>query len=430
MPAGSLKGGRIADSILAFEKTTKGVPVPILVNDALDKVQPDPGHVLDGDTVERLCQRLRDSAELLSNDPLITTAVDRADAFHYLLTTLAGGVDQTVAQCDPYEPMFSPVMAAHRMDWGARNPDGVYRRAIISSDLQYRVRGQIGSAVYFTFDFVGAEYTTEGGFLIEVSDLDVDGDGNFEFVIGGERIGDAWFPLPVTAQGIVTREFFDDWSMARRTRLRIDCLSPVPGEHRRREHDPARVAAEFAAIGDWVYEGGIRHWLQPWHAPDRLEQTENAFMPTAFRTGTPRPTYQRGCWQLGADEALIIEFPDLQAEYWGLQMASVLVHTLDFAGRTTSINSRQVDVDSDGVVRLVVSHTDPGAYNWLDTTGLEHGELLLRTYRAKVTAVPSTRLVAAGEVLALLPTSRRCSAEERRAQIAERREGVATMICD
>jgi hypothetical protein len=82
------------------------------------------------------------------------------------------------------------------------------------------------------------------------------------------------------------------------------------------------------------------------------------------------------------------------------------------------------------VYRIVVASTDPGTYNWLDTTGLERGVLILRFCGAAKAAPPTTRLVGVSTVARSLPGARRCTADERRAQLAERREGVAHLILD
>jgi len=64
--------------------------------------------------------------------------------------------------------------------------------------------------------------------------------------------------------------------------------------------------------------------------------------------------------------------------YWGIQLANSLWNTLDFANRQTSLNRAQAHVDTDGVFRAVISHSDPGIANWLDTLGHRQGAVLMR----------------------------------------------------
>jgi hypothetical protein len=323
--------------------------------------------------------------------------------------------------------MFSPPLPTHRFDWGAGCPDGVYRHVVIRDDVGYRVHGRLGNAKYFTFDVMGVDLSDECAVVIDSNNLEADEHGDFEFFLGGAPREQAWYSIPPGARVIATREFFDDWLGARRAILRIDCLDPESGVAPR---SAAHVAAEFDAFGDWVYEGAVRFWLRDWHSAEFVGRTRNAFMPQFFRVDTDRPVVCRGSWQLGPNEALLIELGDFDAAYWGLQLASPLIHTLDFANRLTTINSSQAHRDDDGRFLLVLAHDDPGVYNWLDTTGLEHGELILRLLGAPDPVPPATRLVKRADLATLSDVTRMCSMAERRAQIAERREGVMRMLCD
>ena len=80
--------------------------------------------------------------------------------------------------------------------------------------------------------------------------------------------------------------------------------------------------------------------------------------------------------------------------------------------------------------RFVLAHEDPQVRNWLDTTGLERGIMILRYHGADQLQVPGTRVVPLAEVAELLPAVERVDGRQRLAQIAERREGISRMICD
>ena len=423
----------LRDSRLAYDRGSGQVPTSALMYEALSRVSPDERPRLDESTVARFSQRLADTAALLGRSPLLDHSHDRADAFHYLLTTIHAAIDHSILQSDPTEPMFSPPMPTHRVDWGARNPDGIYRRAIVSPDRSYRIHGRVGNAKYFTFDFVGAKYDSNVGYGVDVDELQADAEGGFELFLGGPERPERWYPMNSGIQAVSTREFFDDWAGAQRAILRIDCVDldvlqrTEPAT--RPEHSAARVAAEYDVLGDWIYEGGARFWLGEWHSDQNRPLTSNRFK-DFYRKETKRPTVSRGCWELEEDEALILEFPDPKARYWGIQASSILVHTLDFASRLTTINSAQSRVDDDGRVRIVVAHRDPGVYNWIDTLGLSHGDLMMRVHRAETLQPPVTTVVKVDQLAATLRRARTLSPDERRRQIAERREGVAHLFCD
>jgi hypothetical protein len=388
----------------------------------LREVHDAPGTVLDEHTVDVLCDRLHETARLLSELALTTNPIDRAESFRYLLMMTAYAIDAGLLNADPLEPMFSQPYRLHLLDWGGASPDSVYRRAMVRDDRSYRVHGRLGNAKYLSIDF----RQSSPACTITRDELDVNPDGSFEIFLGGEAREHSWWPLSNGTCGVVVREFFDDWIAAERSRLRIDCLDGETAP--RPEHNATRVATEFDVIGDWLLEGAVRYWIE--RSTPLAADAKNAFLPDLFRGDTKLPVTTFGWWELAPDEALIVELRDPEAEFWGLHLVTSLWHTLDYANRLTTYNLAQAHRDEDGMYRFVVAAEDPGVYNWLDTMGLERGVIILRFVRAENATPPGERVVKLSEVQGALPASRRCSPAERSAQIAERREGVAHMVCD
>ncbi|MGE4649881.1 MAG: hypothetical protein AAEJ53_03250, partial [Myxococcota bacterium] len=89
--------------------------------------------------------------------------------------------------------------------------------------------------------------------------------------------------------------------------------------------------------------------------------------------------------------------------------------------------------DSDGKVRYVIAHEDPGVNNWIDTTGHPEGMLSQRwAYHEVPDEMPrvETRVVPVSEVLAHLPADTvRVSTEERREQVRVRQEHSQRRYC-
>jgi hypothetical protein len=293
---------------------------------------------------------------------------------------------------------------------------------MVRDDRSYRVHGRLGNAQYLSIDFrQGAPAQT----LLR-ADLDAGADGEFEVFLGGPPREARWWPLSDGTSGLVVREFFDDWRAAERSRLRIDCLD---GERAPRpEHNGTRVATEFDFVGEWVLDGAVRYWID--QSTPLARDAKNRFLPDLLRADTKLPVTTFGWWELQPHEALIVELEDPDADFWGLHLVTSLWHTLDYANRITTFNLAQAHPDPDGIFRFVVSADDPGVFHWLDTTGLERGVIILRFCGARNAVPPHTRVVARSEVAATLPTATTCTPEERQAQIAERREGVAHMLLD
>ena len=110
-------------------------------------------------------------------------------------------------------------------------------------------------------------------------------------------------------------------------------------------------------------------------------------------------------WDLGPDEALVVEVARPPARYWTFQLYEMAWFELvDTADRLCSLNHTQAPVDDDDHIRLVLSHADPGVANWLDASGRRTG---LLTYRAFWTTddvpTPRSRLVPVADVREALP---------------------------
>ena len=90
--------------------------------------------------------------------------------------------------------------------------------------------------------------------------------------------------------------------------------------------------------------------------------------------------YHGGRWVLEEGEALVIDVhpPDEDFLYWGLTIANPWMESYDYRYTTTCLNNRRAERAADGSWRLVISPTDPGVPNWLDTGGRREGYMLVR----------------------------------------------------
>jgi hypothetical protein len=106
-------------------------------------------------------------------------------------------------------------------------------------------------------------------------------------------------------------------------------------------------------------------------------------------------------------------------------MGGVFVGSMDFLYRPVSYTPARTRVDGDGVVRLVISHDDPGVHNWLDTQGFSRGNLTYRNLMSRNAATFATRLVKRTELPgALPPGTAMVTHDERVAQLQQRYHGV------
>jgi hypothetical protein len=82
-------------------------------------------------------------------------------------------------------------------------------------------------------------------------------------------------------------------------------------------------------------------------------------------------------------------------------------------------------VDGDGKVRLILSHEDPGYYNWLDTQGFVRGNLTYRNLLGSAPTTFRTKLVKRSVLASALPAdSATVTKADRVAQMRARFDGI------
>ncbi len=137
-----------------------------------------------------------------------------------------------------------------------------------------------------------------------------------------------------------------------------------------------------------------------------------------------------GSWEIGPDEALLIEVVPPEGLYWSFSLGNPWWETIDYGSHQSSINGHQAAVDDDGVMRAVIAHDDPGVVNWLDSAGHSAGPIILRCVRTETAPIPVTRVIKFSDVAQSVPAgSRRVTPEERRATLAARRLAVSKRFC-
>ena len=95
--------------------------------------------------------------------------------------------------------------------------------------------------------------------------------------------------------------------------------------------------------------------------------------------GLPNQISSLDQFNLAPGQALVIDVaPNANAGYQGLEVADVWGQTLPYATHEASLNGTQAYLGSDGLYHFVISATDPGVPNWIDTEGHTKGFVFLR----------------------------------------------------
>ncbi len=136
--------------------------------------------------------------------------------------------------------------------------------------------------------------------------------------------------------------------------------------------------------------------------------------------------YGTSWFRVQPDEALVVAFKPPRALLWSIQLGNVWWESLDYINNTTSFNDSQAFVGSDGLVRFVVAHADPGVPNWVDTTGHREGTLLISMQGVEEVIQPTLTLVPLIELADHLPEdTQQVTAAARQDEIIARRQHAA-----
>jgi hypothetical protein len=144
-----------------------------------------------------------------------------------------------------------------------------------------------------------------------------------------------------------------------------------------------------------------------------IEQPPNTMSPLApeqsvFATGLPSADVSGGNFHLDPGEALIVKVPDVPSGYSGIELMNVFGAALPYTLAQTTLNNTTAFHDPNGYTYYVVSATNPGVANWLDSSGVTSGEIFARFENlpdgTDPTGLPvTTELVPVADVANYLP---------------------------
>lgn len=297
------------------------------------------------------------------------------------------------------------------LSWGTQNPDFLNHNAFLDGAHTYRIWGNAKGSYWTTIQAMAGFWGDEKMAMlghIDFDDIPIADNGDFEIFMGPnlptDTRGQTWLKLDPEASNVMlaVREVYMNWDSTRILDLHVETLDRDPDAPMwLDEADLARRYAKAAKFIDfaWKFSSGQMN-------PAKEAPPVNSFVMPAGATevgGNPVAAYVPMQYEIGADEALVIEMTPIEARYWGFQTSSVWGQTNDYSYHQSSLNAEQVVKDADGKVRLVLSLSDPGVPNWLDPVGVGTGSVLLRWYKAMGTATPTVEKVALADLRKHLP---------------------------
>jgi hypothetical protein len=386
------------------------------------------------------CERLQEAGERVFKDYNPPAALHRADAFRFLTQNLGQAFDLALETRDPRFPVIHTFCTPF-CKLGSDSADFLYQQAWIDGESVYRICGNKGTARFLNITVQGLRPDKQPGTdwpslhepFGDIPEANLFGqrlethwDGSFELYIGGPRRGPNWLPTTAGSRKLFLRQGFDSWTElpARLHIERVGMTEPRPMPTPRALTSAMDWAGRFLTglMNDWPdhpyqFSGGVVDAVNL----NRFAQPAQADVTADRRRGR---AVAHMCWQLGADEALIIEF-DSHADFWMLTNMGVFFNSMDYLYRPVSYTPSRTNVSADGKIRLILCHTDPGYANWLDTQGFERGNVTFRNLMSEAGTEFRTTVVKQSQLGTALPAdTARVTHEERLRQMRDRFDGI------
>jgi len=355
-----------------------------------------------GEAWSEFCDLLKQAGDVLHRPDLAADTFEIAEGHRYLGRLLRAGLMSFGERNGSRFPVFRAMPDGVKM--GLDNPDNYYLSASVSGHNTYRVTGTRGTIHYLSFaaqsqNFAARKSIAGGAGHLNDSDLKLEPDGSFEIIASEKERPGNWLRMTPDTSQILVRQTFLDRRAEQPVDLQIECLeaagAPPP-------LSPSAVPGQL--MGAAMYAIGCAQWFADWvvdfdnHAP-----VNHFHLPGVEQHrvvgGDPNIRIWLGRWQLADDEALVIDLDPPRCDYWNFQLGNLWAESLDYNFRRTHINSGRAQMRA-GSVRLVVSSSDPGHANWMDTAGHKRGTMCVRWVRADAHPEPRCQVVKLSELAA------------------------------
>jgi hypothetical protein len=363
-------------------------------DDPIAPLSEDARAVVDGHAWTEFCQALERAGAAILSAKAPSDPRNRAEGFRHLSRLIRAGLEAFVEYADPEAPQLRR-MVHETVKLGADNPDNYYENARISGEYEYRITGTRGTVDYLGFA------TQKGGVgdsrglpptgSIEASQLEIGPNGELELWVSCEPRPGNWLPMQPETGLLLVRQTFLDREHERPAELQIERIG---GDNRPKPLDPE--ALRWGLRKTAMLVGGAPMLFGSWaqgfaKQPNALPRFDDQV--SRMAGGDPSIAYYHGYWSLAPDQALVIDIDPPQCQTWNFQLNNWWMESLDYRFHPVVINKHSAKPRADGSVRIVVCDANPGVDNWISTTGLREGTMLLRWVRAQTHPEPRTQVV-------------------------------------
>ncbi|MFK7733479.1 MAG: DUF1214 domain-containing protein [Pseudomonadales bacterium] len=337
--------------------------------------------VMDGTAWDEFCDSLKAAGNIIRSEKAPHDAFNQAEGYRYLTRLLRGGLESFMEFGDSAYPVLR--CGAHEtIKLGADNPDNRYESCSVNPQYEYRLFGTRGTVDYLGFGAVINKYASGGtmettGYL-DARDMEINDDGSFEIVISQREHAGNWLQLGPETNSVNVRQTFQDRVNEKRAELKIERIGAV--DERPSPLTPEKLA--HALQRATMFVNGSAQLFENWS--ESFLPIENE-MPPADQAycqsigGDPNIFYFHSAWKLAPDEVFVIDAPVIpECQTWNFQLNNWWMESLDYRYHQIHVNKHTAHYNEDGSVRVIVSHTDPGLPNWIETCGHECGTMCWR----------------------------------------------------
>jgi hypothetical protein len=367
---------------------------------------------------------LMSQPDVLKDDPQVVS-----DGYRYLCTLLYAGFHNHLLNADVERPKFISNFD-DLAGWTSNSRDGIYRCANIDPKGTYRVvcKPQGGLPVTATFQAMNNFWKTQNGGKTlatkNIYDYRANEDGSYEVIFSKDQpVKGNYFHLDDSTNAIVVREYIANDETQKRFVLsieRIDQPLTVPAESDSQEKLAEKMnnSVEMVKNAASVFLNMTRLMRQTINGIKLVDD------PSKF-AGSLENKYYSGSWDLGPDEALVLEMKPVDAEYWSITATNFWNQALSATDIPGEINNYGAVTDPDGMIRILITHNDPGYINWISTGGLKVGNINIRINFPKEQEILTCKKVRLGELVTVMAAnSVKITPGEREKQLRKTRMGV------
>jgi hypothetical protein len=333
-----------------------------------------------------------------------------AEGYRFLATALGIALD-TYLYADRARPSFVDVNTPFRRDrrWGGDNTDAWYCLAPIDPTRTYRVTGDPGDSTYFSLTVYNepspGEWSNRVVGIVNDTDLALDDDGRFSFLLGPSRPADydgVFVELSDDASVAFTRDYQVDPHTGRRVMWDITCLDG-PGPLRRTDAETAQafrtalawVRTMFAivplTVAPRVDETSLGH-----EVPQRANEFAEPYQVQDMNFGWSArdACYGFASFVLEPGEALVITHTPPACRFWNVIVWNQFMAGQNAGDARTSLNLGTAVPNEDGSVTVVVAREQLDLPNAITTVDHAQGMIAFRWFLVdEVPARPTCELV-------------------------------------